>query len=70
MPQSSPQRRARWKDDTTAIRFLESMGYSLTPSFDWTLPSKDHAILDDEGDAIEFLMEEYDFGSIAPEMED
>lgn len=68
-PQSTPERRARWKNDANAIRFLESMGYRLTEGFEWILPSRHHVVRDDEADAIQYLMEEYDFGTFAPGQE-
>ena len=68
MPTSTPARRARWGDDATAIKFLVRLGYKLTPEWEWERPP--HRAIGapswKEYDAIMYLIEEYDFGGLAP----
>lgn len=61
MPQSTPERRERWKDDQTAIAFLKERGYKLRPDWHWERPQA-HEPTEDERDAIIYLIEEWDFG--------
>ena len=71
MPSSTPERRARWwpEDDLngteTATRFLLDRGYALLGSWCFRKPSPDHEVTEEEGDAIIYLIEEWDYGGIA-----
>lgn len=66
MPQSTPERRARWGiSEAKAIEHLESRGYTLTPDFRWRAPTDPPT--EEDIDAILFLIEEWDFGPIANE---
>lgn len=64
MPQSTPERRAKWKDSETAIEFLRERGYVLHE--DWTWTTESNTQTDEELDAIAYLIEEYDFGGLYP----
>jgi hypothetical protein len=64
MPQASDEQRAQWGiSDGTATRFLESRGYVLTRQFTW-VPPTGHLPTDKEWDAVQFLIDEWDFGGV------
>jgi hypothetical protein len=64
MPQASDKQRARWGlSDSKATQFLEQHGYKLMPDFLWVAPS-DREPTEQELDAIQFLVDEWDFGGI------
>ena len=63
MPQSTPERRARWQDDETACKYLRKRGYVLLHDWCWQEP-KNHKETAADIDAIIYLMEEYDFGGV------
>ncbi len=71
MPQASEEQRRLWGDDgwigeTKAITYLRSKGYTLLPNFFWRKPSPNHEVTQDEGEAIWFLINEWDFGGVEP----
>jgi hypothetical protein len=43
------------------MRFLERQGYVLTKEWGWRKPSLSHAVTAEEADAIQFLIDEWDF---------
>lgn len=63
-PSTTPDRRARWPGwDMQAITVLESAGYKPTPDWKW-IPPKGHTPTERELDAIEYLIEEFDWGGL------
>lgn len=64
MPQSTPERRARWVSDARATEFLKSRGYKLTPEWEWIPPDPKGTPALDEQDAILYMVEEWDYGGI------
>ena len=66
MPQASDELRAKWGGemgvgDDKAIAFLESKGWKEVGNGMWRRPA-DRKISDDEWDAIDFLVNEWDHG--------
>jgi hypothetical protein len=51
-------------DDATAINFLRKQGYRRTRGWHWRLPKPDHVPTEKELRAIQFLIEEWDWGGI------
>lgn len=49
-------------DDNIPMKFLASRGYTLTPTWQWRLPTPEHWVTDKEELCIRFLIEEWDFG--------
>lgn len=64
MPRTSEERRYRWRDDAEAVEYLKSQGWTLLKSFCWQLPTPDHLLSYREGDAMVYLIEEWDYGNI------
>lgn len=69
MPQASDAQRRRWGGrhgvgEDKAEGFLKSRGYVLTRQWYWTLPKPDHYVTAEEADAMQFLMDEWDYGGI------
>lgn len=65
MPQSTPERRARWGVmDGKATRYLASRGWTLRRDWHWSPPQVGYEPDETERDAIIFLIEEWDFGGI------
>lgn len=62
MPQSTPERRKKWVDDQKAMNFLRYWGYTLRDDWTWKAPDRRPTTV--ELDAVQFLVEEYDFGGI------
>lgn len=63
MPQSTPERRKRWGlDPANAETFLKDQGYRLARGWVWIIPEGQKLPTDDERDAIQYLIEEWDFG--------
>ena len=63
MPQTTPERRARWPGgDVEACEYLEGRGFWLRPDFCWRMPTPDHKFTEKDKDAIIYLIEEWDFG--------
>lgn len=69
MPQASDELRAEWNgpDDATAIKFLTDAGYKLTRGWEWLLPVPNHEPTEKEISAIQFLVDEWDFGGTTQE---
>lgn len=64
MPQASEELREKWGiDEQKASKFLESHGFKLTKDCQWQAPPE-HTITEEEWSAIEFLIDEWDFGSL------
>lgn len=65
MPQATEEQRAEWNgpSDETATKFLVDAGYRLTPAWTWT-PPVGHAPTEREWSAIDFLIDEWDFGGL------
>lgn len=63
MPQTSPERRSRWTDET-AIEFLKSRGFKLGRDWHWRMPEGRIEVTEREDDAIIYLIEEWDFGGV------
>ncbi len=62
MPQTTPDRAARWPGmDQEAMDFLRSRGFRLLRNWTWLAPAG-HNPDDKEKDAIMYLIEEWDFG--------
>lgn len=51
------------------IQFLQSHGYVLRRDWYWDKPTPSHNISEDEWQCIAFLIDEWDFGGIAPQGE-
>lgn len=65
MPQTTPERRARWPGwDSQAMEYLEGQGFHLNRDWTWTSPSKEHKLEEKEEDAILYLIQEWDFGGL------
>ena len=65
MPQTTPERAARWPGyDAQATKFLEDAGYLLTKDWCWIKPTSEHEPTNREADAVICLIEEWDFGGI------
>jgi hypothetical protein len=63
MPQTSDERRARWPGkDSEALSFLYSQGYEMTREWEWIPPKREPT--EREIDAIDYLVEEWDYGGI------
>jgi len=62
MPQSTPERRARWGiDDAAAMKYLRQQGFNLHADWCWThIDGREPDAK--EADAIIFLIEEWDMG--------
>ena len=65
MPQTTPERAARWPGmDQEAVEFLEEQGYVLRRDWCWMRPTPDHLVTDREEDAILYLIQEWDYGEL------
>lgn len=71
MPTASDERREQMNklfgdpiSDHGPMKYLEARGYKLTPDWCWIKPSPDHEVTDEEGNCIDFLIEEWDFDGI------
>lgn len=65
MPQTTPERAARWPGmDEEAIGYLRGRGFKLRRDWFWEKPTPDYELGDREIDAIRYLIEEWDFGGI------
>lgn len=73
MPQASDELRALMRDwfnygltEHGPSNFLLSHGFSLTEGYQWVLPTPSYTISTDELLCLQFLVDEWDFGGIAP----
>jgi hypothetical protein len=65
MPQTTSERAARWPGkDAQAISFLEGRGWTLTRDWNWRMPKGVTKPTGREVDAVQYLIEEWDFGRI------
>ncbi len=70
MPSSSDFLRTKWADsegnitDAVAQKYLEDKGFILTEKWFWKLPNPNYHITDDDFSAIQYLIEEWDFGGL------
>ena len=68
MPQASEELRAEWHDDDhadaswRAVHFLMDAGFKFHRDWTWTAP--DREITDKEFRALQYLIDEWDFGGI------
>lgn len=63
MPQATDELRAEWGIETEkALYFLRAAGYRLTNSWTWVPPRRESTEM--ELRAIEYLIQEWDFGGI------
>lgn len=68
MPQTTPERAARWPGmDSEATNFLSAAGYELNRDWTWTKPTPEHVPTERERDAAIYLIEEWDFDGIRGE---
>lgn len=70
MPQATDELRAYWGgvDDAPALRHLEARGFTLNGDWTWTPPPGLTWDTMTERDrlAVEFLVDEWDFGGLCP----
>lgn len=68
MPQASEELRDAWGiSEAKAEAYLFWHGWVLTKNWQWWHPYLDKAIMDDLAcDAISFLIQEWDYGGLAP----
>ena len=69
MPQATEEQRKRWGGELgigedKAIKFLEDAGYILSRDWRWFLPNPNHTPTPNEISAVQFLIDEWDFGGI------
>ena len=69
MPQASEDARAAWGGyegvgDDKATYHLKMRGFVLTPEWTWRKPSPDYVPDADDFGAINFLIEEWDYGGL------
>lgn len=71
MPSASDELRERMRirfgdpiDDAGPMRWLEKQGYKMTGGWEWIKPSPEHKPTEDEIEAIQFLIDEWDMGGI------
>lgn len=64
MPQATRELRARWDGPgfEKALDFLRERGYRLTGDWCWVPPTNSPTIPEDEESAIQFMIEEWDYG--------
>jgi hypothetical protein len=70
MPQASDEQRAAWGGmqgvgDDKALDHLQGRGFVLTRSWEWRKPSPDYVVDADDAGAINFLIDEWDYGGLA-----
>jgi hypothetical protein len=46
------------------MRFLERQGYTLSKGWGWHKPSPSHVVTTEEADAIQYLMDEWDYAGL------
>lgn len=67
MPQASSRLQRIWHNgfagyDEGAIKYLQERGYTLTRKYQWVPPDREPT--DQELDAIDYLIGEWDFGGV------
>ena len=73
MPQASEELRTKWGGlggvgEDKAIAFLKAAGYKLRRDWLWVKPGPSYAPTNDEIEAMDFLIYEWDFGGITTEI--
>lgn len=63
MPQARPDLQAKFADDSEALDVLEGAGFVLLPDWTWRGPEGRQPCIE-ELDAIEYLIEEWDYGGL------
>lgn len=71
MPQATDEQREKWGGldgvgEDFATEYLQGRGWTLLRSWHWRKPTPDHEPAEDEIGAIQFLIDEWDFGGIEP----
>lgn len=71
MPQATDELRAYWGgvDDTPAYEHLKRQGFIDHHDWTWTKPSPDYVLSERDWNAIEFLIDEWDWGGLRKEEE-
>ncbi len=64
MPQGPPELQEKWKDCSVAIEYLENRGYKLTKDRWWIPPTEAHQPTEEESEAMDYLILEWDFGGL------
>lgn len=66
MPQASDDLRAYWggADDWPAMKHLEDAGFKLTRGWQWVKPSPEYVLTGRDWRAVQFLMDEWDYGGL------
>lgn len=65
MPQASDEQRADWGIDSHPPQaYLRAAGYRLTGGWEWIKPEPDHEPTNNEISAINFLIDEWDYGGL------
>ena len=66
MPQASADLQAEWPGmDKEAIKYLQDRGWRLNRRWQWIKPHPSHEPAEREWSAIEYLIDEWDFGGVA-----
>jgi hypothetical protein len=70
MPQASQELRDEWWHDgdedpiKRAVKFLQAAGYKFNRDWTWTAPQPPRDMADKEARAIQYLIDEWDFGGV------
>jgi hypothetical protein len=62
MPQGPEHLHEKWQSDEKAMRFLQDRGYTITRGFEWKRPNVYHQPTEEEMEAMDYLVLEWDFG--------
>lgn len=69
MPSAAPELQAQWPGgDNEAMGHLENSGYRLTREWTWIPPKADYAATDRDLSAINYLVDEWDFGGVETDL--
>jgi hypothetical protein len=65
MPQASPELAAEWPGfDAQAMAHLRASGFKLRDDWTWKLPRSDYQSTPTDISAVNYLMDEWDFGGV------
>jgi hypothetical protein len=71
MPSGPPELHEKWTKrgpteagDTNATLYLESRGYKMSQHWNWFKPSEDHVPTEEEIEALNYLVWEWDYGGL------
>lgn len=64
MPQGPTWLHEKWKNDSNAIEFLESRGYTLQKDYCWKRPNLGYKPTPKELEAMTYLCLEWDYGGM------